>query len=99
VSYSASTCPHCRQPFAAEAAHDDCLTVDCPMCDNFCYSLFENGVCTNPCKKTDRVFPNFTADDWRDIHDALMDAASAHHSGPTADRLVVLAHKIREMKA
>jgi len=31
-----------------------------------------------------------------DIYDALMDAASAHHSGPRADRYVALARKIRE---
>jgi hypothetical protein len=37
-----------------------------------------------------------SAIDWRDIYDALMDAASVHHSGPRADRYVELARKIRE---
>jgi hypothetical protein len=38
----------------------------------------------------------FSAADWRDIYDALMDAANLHHSGPRADRIIVLARKIRE---
>lgn len=36
--------------------------------------------------------------DWRDIYDALMDAANVHHSGPRADRIVALAQKVREEK-
>jgi hypothetical protein len=38
----------------------------------------------------------FSAADWHDIYDALMDAANVHHSGPRADRIVALARKIRE---
>lgn len=38
----------------------------------------------------------FSAADWRDIYDALMDAANWYHSGPRADRTVELARKIRE---
>lgn len=38
----------------------------------------------------------FSAADWRDIYDALMDAANLHHSGPRAERILVLARKIRE---
>ena len=34
--------------------------------------------------------------DWRDVCDALMDAASVHHSGPRADRIEALRDKIRE---
>jgi len=41
---------------------------------------------------------DFSARDWRDIYDALMDAANVHHSGPRADRIVELARKIRETK-
>ena len=37
-----------------------------------------------------------SAADWRDIYDALMDAANVYHSGPRADRIVALARKIRE---
>jgi hypothetical protein len=40
--------------------------------------------------------PVFSSADWRDIYDALMDAANAHHSGPKADRYVDLARRIRE---
>ena len=40
----------------------------------------------------------FSKADWRDIYDALMDAANVHHSGPRADRIVDLARKIREEK-
>lgn len=40
----------------------------------------------------------FSAADWRDIYDALMDAANLYHSGPRADRAVALAQKIREEK-
>lgn len=40
----------------------------------------------------------FTARDWSDIYDALMDAANVHHSGPRADRNIELARKIRETK-
>ena len=36
----------------------------------------------------------FSAADWRDIYDAMMDAANVHHSGPRADRIVALAQKI-----
>lgn len=39
---------------------------------------------------------NFSTHDWRDIYDALMDAANVHHSGARADRIVELARKIRE---
>lgn len=38
----------------------------------------------------------FSVADWRDIYDALMDAANQYHSGPKADRAVALARKIRE---
>jgi len=38
----------------------------------------------------------FSAAEWRDIYDALMDAANWYHSGPRADRTVALARKIRE---
>lgn len=47
-------------------------------------------------KNPDQAIPFFTANDWREIHDGLMDAANAHHSGPTADRLVELARRIWE---
>jgi len=40
----------------------------------------------------------FSAADWRDIYDALMDAANVHHSGPRAERIVALARKVREEK-
>lgn len=40
----------------------------------------------------------FTTADWRDIYDALLDAANLHHSGPRADRISDLARKIREEK-
>lgn len=40
----------------------------------------------------------FSEADWRDIYEALMDAANVHHSGPWADRIVALARKIREEK-
>ena len=40
----------------------------------------------------------FATADWRDIYDALMDAANQYHSGPKADRAVALARKIREEK-
>lgn len=39
---------------------------------------------------------DFSARDWRDIYDALMDAANVHHSGSRADRIIALARKIRE---
>lgn len=38
----------------------------------------------------------FSTAEWRDIYDALMDAANVHHSGPRADRIEALARKIRE---
>lgn len=38
----------------------------------------------------------FSASDCRDIYAALMDAANIHHSGPTADRYIALARRIRE---
>lgn len=41
---------------------------------------------------------SFSAADWRDIYEALMDAANQYHSGPRADRAVTLARKIREEK-
>lgn len=37
--------------------------------------------------------------DWRDIHDGLMDAAEAQHSGPRADRYVALAKRAFDKKA
>jgi hypothetical protein len=40
----------------------------------------------------------FSAADWRDIYDALMDAANQYHSGPRADRTIELARRIREEK-
>jgi hypothetical protein len=40
----------------------------------------------------------FSISDWRDIYDALMDAANVHHSGPRADRIVELARRVRESK-
>lgn len=43
-----------------------------------------------------RAAPALTRMDWRDIYDALMDAAEAHHSGPRADRILALARKVRE---
>lgn len=47
-------------------------------------------------KKASTRITKFTAADWRDIYDALMDAANVHHSGPKADRIVALARKVRE---
>lgn len=38
--------------------------------------------------------PQFSASEWREIYEALMDAAEKEHSGPRADRLVDLAGKI-----
>jgi len=38
----------------------------------------------------------FSAADWRDVYDALMDAANWYHSGPRADRTLALARRIRE---
>jgi hypothetical protein len=46
--------------------------------------------------KTARAARGFSAQDWRDIYDALMDAANVHHSGPRADRILALARKVRE---
>ena len=40
----------------------------------------------------------FSAADWRDVYDALMDAANQYHSGPRADRTIELARRIREEK-
>jgi len=40
----------------------------------------------------------FSAADWSDIYDALTDAASVHHSGARADRIVALARRVREEK-
>ena len=40
----------------------------------------------------------FSAADWNVIYDALVDAASVHHSGPTADRYSELATRVREEK-
>lgn len=48
--------------------------------------------------KRARSVDAFTARDWSDIYDALMDAANVHHSGPRADRNIELARKIRETK-
>jgi hypothetical protein len=47
-------------------------------------------------KMTKKTRPAFSAADWRDIYDGLMDAANVHHSGPRADRYEALAQKIRE---
>lgn len=58
-------------------------------------------------KKTQKVTParrslgavgKFSAADWSDIYDALMDAANVHHSGARADRIVDLARRVREEK-
>lgn len=38
----------------------------------------------------------FSQREWRDIYDALMDAAEEQHSGPKAERFLALARKIRE---
>jgi len=46
--------------------------------------------------KTKARAPRFSAADWRDIYEGLMDAANVHHSGPRADRYVDLARRIRE---
>lgn len=43
-----------------------------------------------------RSVGKLSATDWRDIYDALMDAANVHHSGAWADRIVDLARRIRE---
>jgi hypothetical protein len=40
--------------------------------------------------------PKLSAKDWRDVYEALMDAANQYHSGPRAERAVALAQKIRE---
>lgn len=40
--------------------------------------------------------PKFSKAEWRDLYDALMDAANGYHSGPRADRTIELARKIRE---
>jgi hypothetical protein len=48
--------------------------------------------------RTRRGGDTFATADWRDIYDALMDAANQYHSGPKADRAVALARKIREEK-
>ncbi|HSX23053.1 MAG TPA: hypothetical protein VLE97_09790 [Gaiellaceae bacterium] len=45
-----------------------------------------------------RAADAFSAADWRDIYDALMDAANQYHSGPRADRTIELARRIREEK-
>ena len=47
-------------------------------------------------KKKRSAVGKLTVSDWRDVYDALMDAANVHHSGPRADRIVALARKIRE---
>ena len=52
---------------------------------------------TKPRKKTKRS-TTFSTQDWRDIYDALMDAANGYHSGPRADRTIDLARRIREEK-
>lgn len=49
-------------------------------------------------KKQRRSRRDLSAADWRDIYDALWDAANVHHSGPRADRFVALAQKVREEK-
>ncbi len=51
---------------------------------------------TTSSRKARTVVSKFSAADWRDIYDALMDAANVHHSGPRADRIVELARKVRE---
>jgi len=47
-------------------------------------------------KVTARRTAKFSAADWRDIYDALLDAANVHHSGPRSDRYSDLARKVRE---
>lgn len=47
-------------------------------------------------KKTDAAARVFSAQEWRDIYDALVDSASMHHSGPRAERMIALARKVRE---
>lgn len=47
-------------------------------------------------KNTRGYTGKFSATEWRDIYDALMDAANGYHSGPRADRTLALARKIRE---
>lgn len=53
---------------------------------------------TKPARRARRSADAFSAADWRDIYDALMDAANQYHSGPKADRAIALARKIREEK-
>lgn len=40
----------------------------------------------------------FSVADWHVIYEALVDAASVHHSGPRADRYSALADRVREEK-
>lgn len=49
---------------------------------------------TGPKRRKDR--DAFSTADWRDIYDALMDAAHQYHSGSAADRTLELARRIRE---
>lgn len=51
-----------------------------------------------PARRARRGADTFSTADWRDIYDALMDAANQYHSGPKADRAIALARKIREEK-
>jgi hypothetical protein len=39
-------------------------------------------------------YPKLSAANWRDVHDALMDAAEAHHSGERADHYAALAKRL-----
>jgi hypothetical protein len=41
-----------------------------------------------------RSTENLTAEDWRDIYDALIDAAERQHTGPKVDRILALRRKL-----
>jgi hypothetical protein len=43
-----------------------------------------------------KTAPKLSAKDWRDVYEALMDAANQYHSGPRAERTLAIARKIRE---
>jgi hypothetical protein len=42
------------------------------------------------------IAPAFSASEWREISEALLDAASAHHSGPWAERILELRERIQK---
>jgi hypothetical protein len=46
--------------------------------------------------KARRISVQLSAIDWRDVYEALMDAANQYHSGPRAERTLAIARKIRE---